>query len=197
VPVKATVVGLFVALLVTTTEAVRAPAADGLKVIVTWQLAPTARLLGQLSLVGVKSPLLVPVIVPLASVSAAAPLLVNVSVSGALVVPTAWFPNDSGLGVIVRTGPPATPDPVRLTVWGLPVALSVMLTDAVRDPVEVGLNVTLMVHFAPAPTLVPHVFVRAKSPLLVPVRAMLAIVSVALPVLVSVTTRAVLVVPTV
>ena len=89
VPVNATVVGLFVALLVTTREAVRAPAARGLKVTVARQLAPTARLPGQLSPVSVKSPLLVPPIVPSTSVRAAPPLLVNVSVRGVLVVPTA------------------------------------------------------------------------------------------------------------
>jgi hypothetical protein len=89
VPVKAADVGLFVALLVTTTDALRVPDAPGLKVNVTWQLAPTARLAGQLSPVGVKSPLLVPVIDPVPSVSADPPVLVNVSASGALVVPTA------------------------------------------------------------------------------------------------------------
>src|SRR5438105_14278435 len=34
------------------------------------------------------------------------------------------------------------PVPVRLTVWGLPLPLSVTLTDAVLVPAEVGVNVT-------------------------------------------------------
>jgi hypothetical protein len=88
VPVSGVVVGLPVALLVITIDAVRAPAAPGLKVIVTWQLAPTARLPGQLSPVTTKSLLFVPVMVPLRSVRDAPPVLANVTVSGALVVPT-------------------------------------------------------------------------------------------------------------
>jgi len=38
------------------------------------------------------------------------------------------------------------PDPDRAAVWGLPVALSVTVTAAVRDPAAVGLNVTLTMH---------------------------------------------------
>lgn len=36
------------------------------------------------------------------------------------------------------------PVPVRATVWGLPVALSTRLTDAVREPAAVGVNATLI-----------------------------------------------------
>jgi hypothetical protein len=36
--------------------------------------------------------------------------------------------------------------PIRLAVCGLPAALSVMLTEAVRGPGAVGVNVTLIVH---------------------------------------------------
>ena len=67
--------------------------------------------------------------------------------------------------------------PERAAVWGLPVPLSVTVTAAVRPPVAVGVNVTLMVHWAPAARLKPHVFVRAKSPLFVPVIAMLLILT--------------------
>ena len=42
--------------------------------------------------------------------------------------------------------------PVRLTVWGLPVALSVRVTAAVRVPLAVGVKVTLIVQLAPAAT---------------------------------------------
>ena len=78
------------------------------------------------------------------------------------------------------------PVPVRLTVCGLPVALSVIVTAAVRAPLAAGVNVTLIVQFAPAPTELPQVLVWAKSLAFVPVRARLEIVSAALPVLVSV-----------
>ena len=49
--------------------------------------------------------------------------------------------------------PDETPLPVRLIFWGLPVALSVMVTLPVRVPVAVGLKVTLIVHLAPAARL--------------------------------------------
>src|SRR5258708_4233899 len=85
------------------------------------------------------------------------------------------------------------PIPVRLTDCGLPEALSVMLRVPVRLPDAVGVNVTLMVQFAPAATELPQVLVWAKSPLAAtPVRF-----SEALPVFASVTDCAALVVPTV
>lgn len=49
--------------------------------------------------------------------------------------------------------------PVRLTVCGLPVALSVMVTEAVRLPGAVGVNVTLTVQLLPANTELPQVLV--------------------------------------
>ena len=51
----------------------------------------------------------------------------------------------------------AVPVPVRLTVCGLPVALSVRATAAVRVPLAVGLKVALIVHLAPAARLVTAV----------------------------------------
>jgi len=62
-----------------------------------------------------------------------------------------------------------------------------MDTAAVRGPVAVGLNVTLIVQLLPAATELPQVFVWVKSPGLVPVTAMLVMLSVPVPVLVSVT----------
>lgn len=78
------------------------------------------------------------------------------------------------------------PFPDKLTVCG-PGALSVIATLAVRLPVAVGLQVTLILQLAPAATLLPQVFFSVKSPGLTPVKAMFAIVMGALPVLVSVT----------
>jgi hypothetical protein len=51
------------------------------------------------------------------------------------------------------------PVPERLTVWGLPVALSATLSEALRVPVAEGLKVTLIVQFEPAATLEPQVLV--------------------------------------
>ncbi len=50
-------------------------------------------------------------------------------------------------------------------VCGLVEALSVTVTEPVRAPVAVGVNVTLMVHVPRAGTVPPHVFVSVKSPL--------------------------------
>jgi hypothetical protein len=62
-------------------------------------------------------------------------------------------------------------------VWGVPVVLSVTLKVAERLPAAVGVNVTLMVQLAPAAMLEPQLFVWAKSPLSVPVTAMLLMVN--------------------
>ena len=52
-----------------------------------------------------------------------------------------------------------TPFPVNAMVCGLLLALSVMVSVPVREPVAVGVKVTLTVHAAPAASDVPHVFV--------------------------------------
>ncbi len=74
--------------------------------------------------------------------------------------------------------------------------MSVILTAAVRLPLEVGVKVTLIVQLAPVATELPQVFVSAKSEPLVPEIAMLEIVRPALPRLVSVTACGLLVVVT-
>ena len=72
--------------------------------------------------------------------------------------------------------------PVSGTLWGLPDALSATLTEPERVPAAAGVKVTLIEQLAPAASVVPHVFVSAKSPLLV----MLAIPITSLPVFESV-----------
>ena len=83
------------------------------------------------------------------------------------------------------------PVPVRATVCGLPVALSVTVIAPVRAPAAVGVKITEIVQLAAGATDAPQVLVWLKSPLGV----MLAMVRVAVPVLVSVTTWALLDVP--
>jgi hypothetical protein len=193
VPVSATAWGLFAALSVTVTLADLAPAAVGVNFTLMVQLAATAKLAPQL-FVWAKSPLLLPVTEMLVRVKAAVPLFVSVIALEALATPTGWLPNASDVGDKVTAG--AVPVPVRATVWGLFAALSVMVSAPDLAPVAVGLNVTLMEQFAPAATLVPQLFVCEKSPLLVPVNVMLVRVNAAVPLLVSVTARAALPVPT-
>jgi hypothetical protein len=104
-----------------------------------------------------KSVVLAPVMVMLVMVKAAVPVLLRVMAVPAVVVPSATTPKGTDVGENVATGP--VPVPVKVADWGLPEALSVMVTAALRAPVAVGLKVTLMVQFAPAATPVPQVLV--------------------------------------
>jgi hypothetical protein len=72
--------------------------------------------------------------------------------------------------------------------------LSAIETVALRAPEAVGVKVIVKVQLAEGATLDPHVFVWEKSPGLVPVNAILVILSVAVPTLLSVTVWAALVV---
>ncbi len=93
-------------------------------------------------------------------VSVAVPLLVSVTACAALVLPTCWLPKLRLVLERVTAGAAgATPVPVRLTLCGLPAALSVIDTVPVRVPVAVGVNVTLIVQLAAAATDAPQVFV--------------------------------------
>jgi hypothetical protein len=87
--------------------------------------------------------------------------------------------------------------PLRLTVWGLPLALSTRLTDPLREPAAVGVNATLseqvLLAATEAPVQVSAVF--EKSPALVPPMLTVEMASPALPLLVIVTDCAALVVP--
>jgi hypothetical protein len=60
---------------------------------------------------------------------------------------------------LVSVGAGLMPVPVRVTDCGLPLALSVMLTEAVSAPMTEGVKVTLIVQLAPAATELPHVLV--------------------------------------
>ena len=77
----------------------------------------------------------------------------------------------------------AVPVPVNGIVCGLPLALSVIEIEPVRDPVAAGVNFTEIVQVPATVTEAPQVLVWLKSPL----AAMLVIVSAADPVFVSVT----------
>jgi len=116
----------------------------------------------------------------------------------ALVVPTVWLANVNDAGERLTTGPVdvEAPVPVRVAVCGLPVALSVTATAAARVPDAAGANVTLIAQLAPAATDAPHVLLWAKSPLLVPVTAVLLMVTAELVLLVRVSVWPALVVPT-
>jgi len=118
------------------------------------------------------------------------PTFVSVTALAPLTVPTARAVNVMLAGLRET----AVPVPLSDTVCGLPRALSLMDNTAVRVPAAWGVNLTLMVQVNPAPRVAPQVVVREKSPALVPVIVMLLRVSVAVPVLRTVTFVALLVV---
>lgn len=120
------------------------------------------------------------------------PPLFRVTVLIAPVVPTFWSGNATLVGDRVTAG--VIPVPLKLAVWGLPAALSGMVTVPVLVPVAVGVKVTLIMQLAPATREVPQLLVWPKSPLtpiLPPVMERGAV-----PLLVSVKICALLVVPT-
>jgi hypothetical protein len=136
---------------------------------------------------------LVPVIPMLVMLKLPVPVLLSLTDWAALVVPTVWLVKVRLVGDKDTVGDPLeVPDPVRLTVCGLPLALSVMVRVPLRVPVAVGVKVTLIAQVEPAATPLPQLFVSAKSPVV----AMLEKCTGVVPLLVKVTACAALVVPT-
>ena len=105
--------------------------------------------------------------------------------------PVSWAGKLRLVGETATLGAGAKPVPLSETICGLPAASSATLSVPVRVPPAVGVNVTLIVQFAPAARLVPQLLVSAKSPLAV----MLEMFRPAFPEFVSVTCCAALVVP--
>src|SRR5256712_3397797 len=119
------------------------------------------------------------------------PTLVRVTVFAGLVVPMATVPKLRLVGESFAV----VPIPLTGTFCGLPAALSVTLSAALRVPLAVGLKVTLIVQLAPAANELPHVWVWAKSPALVPVIATPLMLREVVPTFVIVAVFAALVVP--
>ena len=90
----------------------------------------------------------------------------------------------------------ATPVPERLTVCGLPAALSASMIEALRVPEEPGLKVTVSVHWPEGASEEPQLLVKAKSAASGPLTSMLERARLALPTLVNVADCGALVVPT-
>lgn len=91
------------------------------------------------------------------------PVLVRVTVCAALAVFKVWLAKVRLELERLTAGAVAfAPVPVRVIVCGEPAALSAMVTEAVRVPVAVGVNVTLMVQLPLfAATVLPQVVVSA------------------------------------
>ncbi len=165
--------------------AVCAPAAAGLKVKVILQFAFAATLVPQV-LVCENEAALVPAIeiAPLASVSAALPVLLSVTVWVAADEPTAVSEKPRLVGERPAIAP--VPVPLSETAWGEPAALSAMLTEPVTLPIDAGLKVTVIAHVPLAATLVVQVLVCVKELSPLTVTAGLFHVSAAVPELVTV-----------
>jgi len=173
VPDSATVCGLPPPLSASDKDAVRVPVADGVNVTLKVHVPLGATLPAQL-FVWAKSVELVPVKLTFEITTVPVVLtLVRVNVCGLLVVPTVCAANVR----LVGESDTAVPIPLKVTVCGLLVALSVMVTAAVRVLMVVGLKVTLIEQLAPAASDVPQLLVSEKSFVFVPVMAMLVIVT--------------------
>ena len=121
--------------------------------------------------------------------------MLTVIVRAALSVPLRWLPKAIDNGETFATGP--TPVPDSGTLCGLPGALLVTSMLAERTPTAVGLKRTLIEHDLVGASVDPaQLLVRTKSLGLASALATAEMVTLAAPVLVTVTVRAVLVVPT-
>jgi hypothetical protein len=189
------------ALSVKFSEALSAPAVEGLNVSLTVQLPPPATgLAGKHRLeVIAKSPAFAPVMDGmLPNVSVPVPVFIRVSVTCALVVPSSTEPKGTLAG---RLTAGMVPVPDRGTLCKLGVALSEKVSVALSPSPVTGLNVIDTEHVAPAVTGVAgkHVLeLIEKSAALGPeMLGVPANVSAAEPVFVTVTVLAGLVVPTI
>jgi hypothetical protein len=186
VPVKLKECGLPLALSVMVRVALRAPSPDGVKVTLTVTLPPAGTLMGNVDGLMLNSVALAPDKVALDTVSVPLPVLVTVTVS-VFDVFTGWLPKLTDAGVELKLGA-VVPVPVRINACGLPLALSDIVRVALRAPSPAGVKVTLTVTLLPAGTLIGNVDgLKLNSAALAPDKAALDIVSVALPVLVTVT----------
>jgi hypothetical protein len=146
-----------VALSVIVRDAVSGLDVDGVKATPIEQLAPAATELPQESATSAKSAAFVPVIVRLLIFNTVSVPLVNVVIWVLLITAISWFGKERLVGDTLTVA--EVPVPLRLRDWGLPLAVSVKLTEADRLPLAVGSNVTLIVQLAPTATELPQVFV--------------------------------------
>lgn len=163
VPLRLTLWGLFMALSVSVRAPLRGPTPVGVKVTLMMQLALGATEPPQV-LVWAKSPLALIA----RGARATLPEFVNVMVCEALWVDRAC-PEKVRL-VAERLTTAASPVPLRVTVWGLLVALSVSVRVPVRGPGTLGVKVTPMVQAMPGLTGTVQLLVWAKSPVVLIVR---------------------------
>jgi hypothetical protein len=194
VPLSATAWGLPGALSLNERLPDAAPAVDGVNVTATVQVAAAPTGFEVEQVVPEAAMAKGPVTAIAVKVRLPFPVLVRVTVWELLVVPTNWGEKVNGADKLT-TG--AVPVPLKLTICGLLLALSVNVRLPERLPLAVGVNVTLITQLLLAATGAPVMQVvplptTAKSP----VAAMLVKVKDAVPLLLTVTALAALVVST-
>src|SRR4051812_22480441 len=123
----------------------RGPVVVGAKVVLIEQDALTASVAGAIGHVLVRAKSL-PVTAMAVMASGAVPVLVNVVVRAALVVPTSWEPNAWLAGLRLAAG--AVPVPDSATACGEPAASSATWRLAARAPLADGVKVTVIVQVA-------------------------------------------------
>lgn len=202
VPLKFTDCGLPVVLSVNKIAAVRDPLAVGENLMLTEHDAPPPTLpapTGQVSLEIEKSLGLAPPSEIEENAAGLLLVLVTVTLCATLVVPVFCKANVRLEGLKVRAGGPDWPVPETPIDCGLPLALSLKVIAVTRAPTALGENVMLTEHEAPAARLTAPTgqvsFEMEKSPGLAPVSPIDENVTALLPVLLTITLCAALVVP--
>ena len=194
-PVRLIDLGPLMALSARLTVAVRFPAAVGVNVTLIVHVPLAATELPHV-LVTAKSPGSAPVVVIPVIDKLAFPVLVRVTDCAALATPTPVLVKVRE--VAERLMAEAVPVPDKAIASGLTWRLSAMLTVAVRVPMAVGVNSTVIVQVPLAASDPPtgQLLVSEKSPGSAPIIVMLEMVKLVLLVLDMITFLAVLVTPT-
>jgi hypothetical protein len=181
---------------VKTSEALKLPVVAGVNVTLTAQVMVGATVAPvQVSALLAKSLGFVPPIAAVEMFRLLVPVLVTVTVWAVLVVLASWVKVKPGAEKLTAG---AVPVPLKVTVCGLPLALSVKTSEALKLPVVAGVNVTLTAQVLPGVTVAPVQVsaLLAKSLGFVPPRAAVEMLRLLVPVLVTVTVWAALVVLT-
>jgi hypothetical protein len=152
VPVKATVRGLPGAPSLIVKAPVREPVNVGVNDTAIVQLSPMAMFVPQ-AFVCAKSPLTE--MAPIAN--GAFPVFERTTVCTLLVVPTSWFANVRPVEERCAIG--WIPVPVSVTVCGFSGASSAIVSTDAWSPISLGVNLTLMVQWAPTERVAAQSFV--------------------------------------
>ena len=190
VPDKETVLVAGLALCDIVTDPERAPAKVGVKLMLSVQLPFGATLTPEVHVFAVtaKSP---PVRVVPASTNAAVPVLVSNTCWAAAATPTVVEAKASDGAETVAIGAPTTtvtPVPESDTILVAGVALWLIVSEPVRAPATVGVNLNVTAQLAPTATLSPTVHVLEAIAKSAPVAAADAMIRAAVPEFVNVAT---------